>query len=102
MTETHLILRATVIGGDRLKDDYSVIFQERSVGLIRYAHERSGQAARWDYHVNLPLPIPSWANGTSNTLEDATAAFREVWARFYATLTPEAIAHWHQVDDALR
>jgi hypothetical protein len=30
----------------------------------------------------------------------ANLAFRKVWERFYDTLTPAIIAHWHATDDA--
>jgi hypothetical protein len=36
------------------------------------------------------------------SLEQAKAEFREAWERFYATLTPESIAHWHHHQDAAK
>jgi len=35
-------------------------------------------------------------------LEQAKAAFRAAWERFYATLTPESIANWHHIQDAAK
>lgn len=95
-----LILRPTVIGGDKLKNDYTVIFEERPIGRIREASERYGHNPGWDWNVNIPLPTPTWAHGSEYDLEAAKAAFRKAWDRFYPSLSPEDIAHWHHIQDA--
>ena len=94
-----LTLRPTIIGGDKLKDDYSVIHEGRSVGRIRLAEERASQGEVWEWHVNPPLPIPPWCNGSATSFEAAKDAFRAAWERFYAGLTPEDIARWHRTED---
>lgn len=100
MPETQLTLRPTVIGGDRIKDDYAVYSDGRRVGRIRLATERTGHNPGWDWSINPPLPIPTWGSGSEGDLERAKAAFREAWERFYASLTPERIARWHATVDA--
>ena len=45
MTQPELFLRITVIGGDRLDNDYDVFFEGRRVGRIREATERDQSAA---------------------------------------------------------
>lgn len=40
-----LMLRPTVIAGDRIENDFSVVFDERRVGRIRLAAGRLGQNA---------------------------------------------------------
>lgn len=95
-----LTLRRTVIGGDTLKKDYCVMFEGRSIGRIREATERMGHNPGWDWSINPPLPIPPWGVGSAGSLEAAKAAFREAWERFYASLTPDDIAHWHHIQDA--
>jgi hypothetical protein len=100
MTEHPLSLRATVIGGDRLYNDYEVIREGRPIGRIREATERTGLRPGWTWAINPPLPIPSWGSGFAPSLDEAKVAFKEAWERFYATLTPEDIAHWHHHADA--
>jgi hypothetical protein len=100
MSNSPLRLRPTVIGGDTLKNDYVVIHDGRIVGRILQASERTGHRPGWDWVINPPLPIPPWGHGSADSLDMAKTAFREAWARFYAALTPEAIAHWHHHDDA--
>ncbi|ABE63432.1 hypothetical protein Nham_2652 [Nitrobacter hamburgensis X14] len=84
-----LLLRKTVIGGDTLQNDYCVIHEGRSAGRIRLADVRSWQGPVWTWNVNPPLPIPSWCNGSTDSLEAAKDEFKAAWERFYASLTPE-------------
>jgi hypothetical protein len=94
----NLILRPTVIGGARLLDDFTVLFEGRRVGRIRLAPGRIGQPSNWEWVVNPPLPVPSWCAGSERDFGKAKAAFREAWAHLYAGLTPEEIARWHAID----
>jgi hypothetical protein len=100
MIEPQLTLRPTVIGGDHIKDDYGVYSDDRRFGRIRLASERTGLNPGWAWHINPPLPIPTWGSGSEPDLERAKSAFREAWARFYASLTADDIAHWHATADA--
>ena len=96
----NLLLRPTVLTGEKLKDDYCVIHEGRRVGRIMLASERSWQGVMvWEWHVNPPLPIPPWCNGDAESLEAAKTKFKAAWERFYASLTPELIQHWHHTDD---
>jgi hypothetical protein len=61
-----LSLRPTVIAGDKLPNDYCVIHDSRSVGRIRLAEERASRGTIWCWHVNPPLPIPPWCNGSAD------------------------------------
>ena len=76
-----------MIGGDKLDNDFVVIFEGRSIGRIRQADEHRAYPG-WDWTINPPLPVPSWCAGSEDSLEQAKAAFREAWEKFYATLTP--------------
>ncbi|GEC14234.1 hypothetical protein [Nitrobacter winogradskyi] len=94
-----LLLRPTVTAGDKLKDDYCVIHEGRSVGRIQLASEQSSQRTVWEWHVNLPLPIPRWCNGSADSLEAAKQGCKDAWEKFYASLTPERIRRWHLIED---
>ena len=95
-----LSLRPTVIARETRENDYRVMFEGRRVGRIREATERSGFNPCWTGAINPPLPIPTWGTGQVPSFEDAKAAFRETWERFYASLTPHDIQHWHHHQDA--
>jgi hypothetical protein len=95
----NLLLRPTIVAGDKLENDYFVIHEGRSVGRIRLASEGSHKGVVWTWHVDLPLSIPSWCNGTADSLEEATAQFKAAWERFYAGLSPERGRRWHLIED---
>ena len=94
-----LSLRPTVIAGDKLPNDYCVIHDGRSIGRIRLAEERASRGTIWCWHVNPPLPIPPWCNGSADSLELAKDQFKAAWERFYASLTTERIRRWHLIED---
>jgi len=62
-----LELRPTVIGGDKLNNEFVVVFEGRSIGRIRRAEERYGHNPGWDWAINPPLPIPPWGNGSTDS-----------------------------------
>jgi hypothetical protein len=97
---SELFLRPTVIGGDKIKNDFSVIADGRRVGRIREAAERVGHNPGWDWGVNIPLPIPTWAHGSAADLDEAKTRFQAACDRFFAMLKPADIEHWHHIADA--
>ena len=98
MDKPALLLRPTVMSGDRLTNDFSVCFDERRVGRIRLAAGRVGVDASWAWVINPPLPIPSGCEGSEPDLWRAMVAFQRARDAFYASLTPDDIARWHAVD----
>jgi hypothetical protein len=96
------LAKAGTTGSEKLANDFVVLFEGRSVGRIRQADERYGHNPGWDWAINPPLPIPPWGNGSTDSFEQAKAEFRDAWERFYATLTPESIAHRHHIQDGAR
>ena len=60
-------VRPTVIGGDKLNNEFVVVFEGRSIGRIRQAEERYGHNPGWDWAINPPLPIPPWGNGSTDS-----------------------------------
>jgi hypothetical protein len=98
----NLLLRPTIIVNETLPDDYCVIHEDRSVGRIRLADERSWQGTVWTWNVNPPIPIPPWCNGSTDSLKAAKDEFKAAWEWFYASLTPEAIKSWRRTEDLAR
>jgi hypothetical protein len=76
-TAMELKLRPTIIGGDKIDNDFTVVFDGRSIGRIRQADERIGHNPGWDWVINPPLPVPPWCTVSENSVEQAKAAFRE-------------------------
>ena len=84
-----LTLRSTVIAGHRLEDDYEVRWEGHEIGRIRLATEQSHKGIIWNWHINPPMPIPSWCNSSADCLEEAKEQFKAAWQRF-REVTPES------------
>lgn len=67
-----LFLRPTFIAGDKLRDDYVVVYEDRHIGRIRLALERS--AAMWTHAITVPLPIPPYGSGKADDVNRARPA----------------------------
>jgi hypothetical protein len=91
----NLVLRPTIIADEKLPNDYCVIHDGRSIGRIRLAHERSWQGTIWVWHVNPPLPIPPWCNGSAGSLEVAKTEFKAAWERFYSLLMLSYMSYYN-------
>ena len=75
-----LSLRLTIVGDRPLPDDFVVIwtsdaFGARRVGRIRLATEHA-EKERWEWTINLPMPVPSWGRGIARSRPMANAAFQ--------------------------
>jgi hypothetical protein len=95
-------LRKTLIGGETKPNDYEVMHEGRSVGRIREAGERIGHAPGWDWTITIPLPLPAWGHGSEDGFDQAKAAFRKAWERFYSGLSAEQIERWHKTQNDAR
>jgi hypothetical protein len=94
-----LFLHAAFLGHLSSSTDFCVFRDGRWIGRIRIAQGTPlNPDRRWA--INLPLPIPPWGHGPATSLPEAQQAFAAAWERFYAGLTPDDIAHWHQLQDA--
>ena len=100
MTKHHLTLRPNFIGTTKLQDDYIVRRDLRPVGRIHLLNTGPNSDQVWEWGTNLPLATPWWCIGRTPSFEKAKIAFLDAWMRFYESLTPEQIAHWHIQQDA--
>ncbi|MFK4725839.1 hypothetical protein ABIE89_006939 [Bradyrhizobium niftali] len=87
-----LTMRPTVIGGERCKHDFEVIWRGMSIGRIRRA-VASSRAELWAWNCWLGgRPCKADEGGDGVSLDDAKAQFREAWQRIRAALTEADIA----------
>ncbi len=99
MRDFDLRLSPTIMNGRRLKDDFAVLwnsdqFGERRIGRIRLAGEaNTAQGEVWAWHLQPPLPVPGYGNGRADSLDEAKAAFRGAFEKFYAETSTTEFAH---------
>jgi|SRR5438270_895892 hypothetical protein len=68
-----------------VKNDYVLRYEEHVIGRIRLAE------AGWEWHITVPMEMPSWARGSAPNLEDCKRAFGEAWGRFLNETDPERL-----------
>jgi hypothetical protein len=100
MTRHHLTYRPATAGGIQLQDDYIVRQDLRPVGRIHLVRQGIVSDPVWEWGTNLPLPTPWWCIGRTSSFETSKIAFTEAWIRFYDSLSPDQIDHWHKQQDA--
>lgn len=96
-----LTIGPTIIGGEKLTDDYTVKEDGYGCGRIRLS---MGPNARhfWHWVINPPVPIKGNRDGQTNTLEQAQEQWKAAWASARPSLTDHDVQHWHQIADAAR
>ncbi|HKU06832.1 MAG TPA: hypothetical protein VJR30_12255 [Bradyrhizobium sp.] len=68
-----------------VKDDYVLRYEGHRIGRIRFA------SPVWEWHINIPMALPAWAQGTTANLDDARKAFATAWGRLLAQTSPDRL-----------
>jgi len=60
-------------------------FGKWPIGRIRLLPEISG-SDKWEWTINLPLPLPPSCRGCTASLSEAETAFKRAWNQFLPTI----------------
>jgi hypothetical protein len=83
-----LTQRPTVIGGDRLDDDWQVIWDGIPIGRILKAPGIPVGRPCWSWGVIFPhLPQHPWMRGMESDIDEAKRRFRVAWSDVHRRLT---------------
>jgi hypothetical protein len=80
---------------DGVKDDYVLVYQGHLIGRIRFAE------TAWEWQINVPMAMPTWARGRSNNLDEGKRAFAEAWGRFLNETSPERLERAWELERAV-
>jgi hypothetical protein len=83
MSHHLLTFRPTIVGGVSLENDYSVFGGSALIGRIRL------NDISWDWVINPPSDIQSWATGQEKSLDRAKIAITNAWISYNKTLLSE-------------
>ena len=83
MSHHLLTVRPTIVGGVSLENDHSVFRGTALIGRIRLNN------VSWDWVLNPPSDIQSWATGQEKSLDRAKIAITNAWIGYYKTLLSE-------------
>lgn len=76
------------------KDDYVLRFEGHVIGRIRFA------VSAWEWHITVPMAMPSWAEGKTSSLDEARKGFAAAWGRLLKETPPERLARAWELEDA--
>jgi hypothetical protein len=83
MSHHLLTFRPTIVGGVSLENDYSVFRGNALIGRIRL------NDVSWNWVINPPSDIQSWATGQEKSLDRAKIAIANAWISYCKTLLSE-------------
>ena len=93
-----IALRATVIGGQRYADDFTVMWRNMPIGRIVRAPGLPPHVPQWRWTCNV-YGKPGGGSGSGDDLENCKAQFKIAWARIRAGLTDADIAKANEYAD---
>ena len=83
-----LFLRVTVIAGDRLDDDWQVIWDGIPIGRILKQPGVPHGRPNWSWGAGFPhIPQQPWQRGLASDLEECKRRFRVAWRDVHTRLT---------------
>ena len=62
-----------------VQDDYVVWHEEHEIGRIRLNGDPQGTT--WEWYITVPIAMPAWAGGTSESRDACTKDFSSAWGR---------------------
>jgi hypothetical protein len=89
-----ITLNATPTWPD-VKDDYVLRYEGHAIGRIRLAE------SAWEWHITVPMAIPTWANGKADHLEECKRAFAAAWGRFMKETDPARLERAWELERAV-
>ena len=93
-----LTMRSTAIAGERLADDYAVMWRGMSVGRIRLGNGAPHDQPQWVWSCHVHgRPQGGDDRGSAIDLADAKVKFKAAWTRIRSSLTEAEIAHARRV-----
>jgi hypothetical protein len=82
-----LVLRSTVIAGEKGRDDFVVVWNAITIGRLLKVASVGGRDA-WNWGVAFPrMPQVPAHRGQASDLEECKRRFKVVWSAIHRTLT---------------
>jgi hypothetical protein len=78
-----------------IKDDFILRYEGHEIGRIRRL------AGVWEWAITIPMAMPTWAQGSTDNLEDCKKAFATAWGRIMSTTNPERLNRAWELERAV-
>lgn len=78
-----------------VKNDFILRYDGHAVGRIRL------DAGTWSWQITLPMAMPGWACGTTESLDESKRAFLAAWGRFLNETSPARLERAWELERAV-
>lgn len=75
-------------------DDYTLRYEGHQIGRIRRAEKA------WEWQITVPMAMPTWASGSTASLDACRQAFAAAWGRLLKETSPERLERAWDLDRA--
>ena len=78
-----------------VKNDFVLRYNGHAIGRIRL------DESIWAWQITIPMAMPVWASGTTDSLEEAKKAFAAAWGRLLNETSPERLERAWELERAV-
>lgn len=78
-----------------VKNDFVLRYEGHAIGGIRLDENI------WAWHITIPMAMPAWASGTTDSLEESKKAFAAAWGRLLNETSPERLERAWELERAV-
>ena len=89
-----ITLKASLTWPD-VKNDFVLRYEGHAIGGIRLDENI------WAWHITIPMAMPAWASGTTDSLEESKKAFAAAWGRLLNETSPERLERAWELERAV-
>ena len=78
-----------------VKNDFVLRYDGHAIGRIRL------DESSWAWQITIPMLMPVWASGTTDSLEESKKAFAAAWGRLLNETSPERLERALELERAV-
>jgi hypothetical protein len=77
-----------------VKNDFVLRYDGHAIGRIRLDN------GAWQWQITIPMAMPEWAQGASDSLDGSKRAFAAAWGRLLKEIKPERLERAWELERA--
>lgn len=78
-----------------VKNDYVLRYDGHPIGRIRL------DQSVWEWQITIPMEMPAWARGTTDSLDGSKRAFAAAWGRVLSETSPARLERAWELNRAV-
>jgi hypothetical protein len=95
MTMAKTITLSASLTWPDVKNDFVLRYDGHAIGRIRL------DESAWAWQITLPMAMPVWTSGTTDSLEESKRAFAAAWGKLLSETSPERLERVWELERAV-